>query len=143
MLHVSRFRCQLRTGRVEERCLTQIRDYPDPWLPTDLGLSRRQRLPTLVPSNSGMMPDEAIARNSSSLPMPAGSNGARLQLWKTELAKLADETVLDITVIHLPHGARQNESTSKWNRIEHRLYPAIAGTGADGSRTALQSPSIP
>jgi hypothetical protein len=88
-----------------------------------------------------MMPDEAIARNSSSLPTRAGSNGARLQLWKTELAKLADETVLDITVIHLPHRARQNESTSKWNKIAHRLYSAITGTGADGSRTALQSPS--
>jgi hypothetical protein len=49
-----------------------------------------------------------------------GSNGARLRLWKTELAKLADETGLDITVIHLPPG------TSKWNKIEHRLFSAIS-----------------
>ena len=48
------------------------------------------------------------------------SNGARLRLWKTELAKLADETGLDITVIHLPPG------TSKWNKIEHRLFSAIS-----------------
>ncbi len=45
-----------------------------------------------------------------------GSNGSRLRLWKTELAGLAAETGLEITVTHLPPG------TSKWNRIEHRLF---------------------
>ena len=48
-----------------------------------------------------------------------GSNGARLRLWKTELAELAAETGLEITVCHLPPG------TSKWNKIEHRLFSPI------------------
>ena len=48
-----------------------------------------------------------------------GSNGARVRLWKTELQTLADETGLAITVTHLPPG------TSKWNRIEHRLFAFI------------------
>jgi len=49
-----------------------------------------------------------------------GSNGSRLRLWKTELAALATETGLSITVCHLPPG------TSKWNKIEHRLFSAIS-----------------
>jgi Rhodopirellula transposase DDE domain len=49
-----------------------------------------------------------------------GSNGSRLRLWKTELASLAAETGLEITVVHLPAG------TSKWNRIEHRLFSHIS-----------------
>lgn len=49
-----------------------------------------------------------------------GSNGSRLRLWKTELAGLASETGLAITVCHLPPG------TSKWNKIEHRLFSAIS-----------------
>src|SRR5665647_2049856 len=48
-----------------------------------------------------------------------GSNGSRLRLWKTELAELAGETGLAITVCHLPPG------TSKWNKIEHRMFSAI------------------
>ena len=48
-----------------------------------------------------------------------GSNGARVRLWKVELQKLADETGLDITVCHFPPG------TSKWNKIEHRLFAFI------------------
>jgi hypothetical protein len=48
-----------------------------------------------------------------------GSNGNRLRAWKTELSAFAAETGLAITVLHLPPG------TSKWNRIEHRLFPAI------------------
>jgi hypothetical protein len=48
-----------------------------------------------------------------------GSNGARVRLWKTELQTLADQTGLAITVAHLPPG------TSKWNRIEHRLFAFI------------------
>ena len=48
-----------------------------------------------------------------------GSNGARVRLWKTELQGLADQTKLSITVAHLPPG------TSKWNRIEHRLFAFI------------------
>jgi hypothetical protein len=45
-----------------------------------------------------------------------GSNGARVRLWKVELQKLADETGLTIKVRHYPPG------TSKWNKIEHRLF---------------------
>jgi len=45
-----------------------------------------------------------------------GSNGARVRLWKVELQKLADETGLTIHVRHYPPG------TSKWNKIEHRLF---------------------
>jgi hypothetical protein len=45
-----------------------------------------------------------------------GSNGARVRLWKVELQKLADETGLAIKVRHYPPG------TSKWNRIEHRMF---------------------
>ena len=48
-----------------------------------------------------------------------GSNGARVRLWKRELQTLATETGLQITVAHLPPG------TSKWNRIEHRLFAFI------------------
>jgi hypothetical protein len=48
-----------------------------------------------------------------------GSNGSRLRLWKTQLAELAAQTGLEITVSHLPPG------TSKWNRIEHRMFSAI------------------
>jgi hypothetical protein len=49
-----------------------------------------------------------------------GSNGYRTRLWKTELARLADQTGLEITVCHLPPG------TSKWNKIEHRLFSHIS-----------------
>ena len=45
-----------------------------------------------------------------------GSNGARVRLWKRELQNLADETNLSIGVSHYPPG------TSKWNKIEHRLF---------------------
>src|SRR5580700_1123045 len=48
-----------------------------------------------------------------------GSNGARVRLWKRELQRFADETGLAVTVAHLPPG------TSKWNRIEHRLFAYI------------------
>jgi hypothetical protein len=49
-----------------------------------------------------------------------GSNGARVRLWKTELQKLANQTGLAITVAHHPPG------TSKWNRIEHRMFSFIS-----------------
>jgi hypothetical protein len=45
--------------------------------------------------------------------------GARLRLWKVELQKLANETGLAICVAHHPPG------TSKWNRIEHRMFSFI------------------
>ena len=49
-----------------------------------------------------------------------GSNGYRTRQWKTELAALAARTGLQITVCHLPPG------TSKWNKIEHRLFSHIS-----------------
>lgn len=49
-----------------------------------------------------------------------GSNGYRVRLWKTELQKLSNETGLEITVAHLPPG------TSKWNKIEHKLFSFIS-----------------
>lgn len=48
-----------------------------------------------------------------------GSNASRSRLWKTELAKFADKTGLEVTVCHYPPG------TSKWNKIEHRLFSYI------------------
>ena len=48
-----------------------------------------------------------------------GSNGVRVRLWKRELQTFANETGLSITVAHHPPG------TSKWNRIEHRLFAFI------------------
>jgi len=49
-----------------------------------------------------------------------GSNGNRLRLWKVQLQRLADATGLEIAVCHFPPG------TSKWNKIEHRLFSFIA-----------------
>jgi len=49
-----------------------------------------------------------------------GSNGYRIRLWKYELQSLVDETGLWVTVCHLPPG------TSKWNKIEHRLFSHIS-----------------
>ena len=49
-----------------------------------------------------------------------GSNGYRVKLWKVELAELAKETGLEITVVHYPPG------TSKWNKIEHKMFSFIS-----------------
>jgi hypothetical protein len=49
-----------------------------------------------------------------------GSNGSRLRPWRLELQKLADEMGLSISVCHFPPG------TSKWNKIEHRLFSFIS-----------------
>ena len=48
-----------------------------------------------------------------------GSNGSRVRAWKVELARFAADTGLNVTVSHLPPG------TSKWNKIEHRLFSQI------------------
>jgi transposase len=61
--------------------------------------------------------------DASSLTITAdcgGSNGNRTRLWKTELQRLADQTGLQICVCHFPPG------TSKWNKIEHRLFSFIS-----------------
>ena len=49
-----------------------------------------------------------------------GSNGYRVRLWKIELAKLATQIAIPITICHFPPG------TSKWNKIEHRLFAHIS-----------------
>jgi hypothetical protein len=49
-----------------------------------------------------------------------GSNGSRLRLWKTEIQKLANEMRIPISICHFPPG------TSKWNKIEHRLFSFIS-----------------
>ena len=51
-----------------------------------------------------------------------GANGSRCRLWKVELQRLADETGLRISVCHFPPG------TSKWNKIEHRMFCHITET---------------
>jgi hypothetical protein len=48
-----------------------------------------------------------------------GSNGSRLRAWKTHLQRLADHTGLELHVFHFPPG------TSKWNKIEHRMFSQI------------------
>ncbi len=48
-----------------------------------------------------------------------GSNGPRVRLWKWELQRFADRTGLTVHVLHFPPG------TSKWNKIEHRLFSFI------------------
>ena len=86
-----------------------------------------------VDADTGMFAVESIRRWWGTIGSPAypdadrllitadsgGSNGSRLRLWKTQLAELATETGLRITVCHLPPG------TSKWNKIEHRMFSAI------------------
>ncbi len=62
-----------------------------------------------------------------------GSNGSRVRLWKLELQTLADEIGIPITVCHLPPG------TSKWNKIEHRLFSFITATGAANRSSAIRS----
>ena len=49
-----------------------------------------------------------------------GSNGSRSRLWKVALQRLADDTGLHISVCHFPPG------TSKWNKIEHRMFNHIS-----------------
>ena len=65
---------------------------------------------------------QALYPNASNLLIMAdsgGSNGYRLRLWKFQLQALADHLRFPITVCHLPPG------TSKWNKIEHRLFSFI------------------
>jgi hypothetical protein len=60
------------------------------------------------------------------------SNGSRLRMWKLELQTLADETGLSIAVSHFPPG------TSKWNKIEHRLFSFISRNWRGQPLTSLQ-----
>lgn len=61
-----------------------------------------------------------------------GSNGSRLRLWKLELQMLADEVGLAIAVCHFPPG------TSKWNKIEHRLFSFISKNWRGQPLTSLK-----
>jgi DNA-binding phage protein len=61
-----------------------------------------------------------------------GSNGSRVRLWKLELQRLADETGLLIAVSHFPPG------TSKWNKIEHRLFSFISKNWRGQPLTSLR-----
>ena len=61
-----------------------------------------------------------------------GSNGSRVRLWKLELQRLAEETGLAIAVSHFPPG------TSKWNKIEHRLFSFISKNWRGQPLTSLQ-----
>src|ERR1700683_1664378 len=56
----------------------------------------------------------------SSVPYAGGSNGNRLRAWKLNLQQMADQIRIPITVCHYPPG------TSKWNKIEHRLFSFIS-----------------
>ncbi len=62
-----------------------------------------------------------------------GSNGARVRLWKTQLQQLADQTGLAISVCHFPPG------TSKWNKIEHRLFSFLSGNWSGAPLTDYQT----
>ena len=62
-----------------------------------------------------------------------GSNGVRVRLWKRELQALANELCIAITVCHLPPG------TSKWNRIEHRLFSFITQNWRGKPLVSLQT----
>ena len=97
--------------------------------PTTRAGSRSATRPTPPPSPSrpsgagGTRWDSPGSPTATKLLITAdagGSNGYRVKLWKVELAKLAQETGLEITVVHYPPG------TSKWNRIEHRMFSFIS-----------------
>ena len=62
-----------------------------------------------------------------------GSNGPRVRAWKWHLARLAAQTGLEITVCHYPPG------TSKWNRIEHRLFSFISMNWRGRSLTDIRT----
>jgi hypothetical protein len=62
-----------------------------------------------------------------------GSNGYRLRAWKVELARLAEETGLRMTVCHYPPG------TSKWNKIEHRMFSFITTNWRGKPLTSLRT----
>ena len=62
-----------------------------------------------------------------------GSNGYRLRAWKVHLARLAAETGLDITCCHYPPG------TSKWDRIEHRMFSFITMNWRGRPLTSLRT----
>ena len=104
------------------RCPTASTTWPrtpagSTWAPT----TTPPRSPCLDPLLVGQLGKAAYpdARRLLITADAGGSNGYRLRLWKTELAAFADEAGLGITVCHMPPG------TTKWNKIEHRLFSTI------------------
>src|SRR5215470_14528518 len=87
-------------------------------------LRGQQHPPPVVQPGAGALPRrDPVADHRHACPgegRGGGSNGSRVRLWKRELQKLANELGLDIVVSHLPPG------TSKWNKIEHRLFSFIS-----------------
>jgi Rhodopirellula transposase DDE domain len=81
-----------------------------PWRASGAGGVRWAKPPIVKPSACSLPPTRAVAT----------AHGSRLRLWKLELQQLADESGLEIAVCHLPPG------TSKWNKIEHRLFSFIS-----------------
>ena len=120
------------------RSPTAIYDIAD-----DNGLGQRRHRPRH--RRSSRSPRSAAGGSSSGRALPGrqeltitadcgGCNGNRTRLWKTELQRLADEPGLRSRVCHFPPG------TSKWNKIEHRLFSFIAdnwrGRAAGPSRSS-------
>lgn len=62
-----------------------------------------------------------------------GSNGSRVRLWKAELQRFADESGLEIAVSHFPPG------TSKWNKIEHRMFSHISQNWRGRPLTSIET----
>ena len=82
---------------------------------------RRLRLPVAAQLVVGRRPPR-ISQGAPAVGVRRrrGSNGYQVRLWKVELAQLAEDAGISITVCHFPPG------TSKWNRVEHRLFAAIS-----------------
>src|SRR6516165_6695150 len=86
------------------------------------GFIRRPRHSSVVEDDGKEAPRQSQTHKAKRIMITAeggGSNGHRVRLWKVELQKLADELKIPITVCHFPPG------TSKWNKIEHRLFSFI------------------
>ena len=81
---------------------------------TPCGLRKRSCLP---PLRTKFLTDSLLVTCDS-----GGSNGARCRLWKDQLAALAAQTGLRIEVCHFP------PATSKWNKIEHRMFCHVTRT---------------
>jgi hypothetical protein len=83
--------------------------------------STRDHDPPMSRTSVGPLNTPTLSFHFSSSPLLDRSSSSRVRLWKVELRKLADELGVLITVCHLPPG------TSKWNKIEHRLFSFSTG----------------
>ena len=92
------------------------------WVSTSAPTTTPPRSPSSRSAAGGTRPGRSEYPQARRLLITAdagGSNGYRTRAWKAELAALAVETGLEITVCHFPPG------TSKWNKVEHRLFSHI------------------